>query len=258
MSASEHVNCWPVFSRRTCIATLCAVMPSWAGAQSPPAVTPADIERATRTRPVITDRDIDHAAKKHRMPTEAELARVPVPGSPQIGALPQPLIQRHIDLGAIAKGFEAKGQRATGAEAVREGPTLLVFVSFSMPSASLSRLVDQAARIRAILVLRGFVEGSLQKTVLQAQNLIGQRKVGFQIDPQAFDRFSVGVTPTFVLLKAGALPAPCAAGICFPTSSYVSVAGDVSIDYALEYFKRSAPAFRRDAGTILDTLKGRS
>ena len=104
-------------------------------------------------------------------------------------------------------------------------------------------------------MLRGLVDGSLQKTVLRAQALIGQRKVGFQIDPQAFDRFSITAAPTFVLLKAGAVAAPCAAGTCFPASSFVAAAGDVSIDYALEYFRRAAPSFSRDAGVVLAALK---
>ena len=146
-------------------------------------------------------------------------------------------------------------QSAPGAATINEAPALLVFVSFSMPDATLVRLVDQAARARATLVLRGLVDGSLQKTVLRAQALIGQRKVGFQIDPQAFDRFSISATPTFVLLRAGAVAAPCAAGTCFPASSFVAAAGDVSIDYALEYFRRAAPSFSRDAGVVLATLK---
>ena len=219
-------------------------------------VTEADIDRAMKTRPVITDQDIEKATKKHRMPTEAELARVPVPSAPRLDALPQPRVQRQIDLGAIARGYEAMGPPTLGSSPLQNGPSLLVFVSFSMPEPTLGRLVDQAARSGATLVLRGFVDGSLQQTVLRAQRLIGQRKVGFQIDPQAFDRFSVSATPTFVLLKAGAAPAPCAAGTCFASTQFVAAAGDVSIDYALEFFKRSAPSFSRDAGTILSKLKG--
>jgi conjugal transfer pilus assembly protein TrbC len=240
-------------------AGLCAALSMTAGAQpvpSPkPLVSEADMARASNAQPVITDQDIERAAKKNRMPTEAELARVPVPATPRLGALPQPLNQRRIDLGAIAKGYEAMGQPAPGAATINDAPALLVFISFSMPEPTLARLVDQAARARATLVLRGLVDGSLQKTVLRAQGLIGQRQVGFQIDPQAFDRFSITVTPTFVLLKAGAVAAPCAAGTCFPASSFVAAAGDVSIDYALEYFSRAAPSFSRDAGAVLATLK---
>jgi conjugal transfer pilus assembly protein TrbC len=227
-------------------------------AQTPrPAVTDADIARAAKSRPVITDRDIEQAARKHRMPTEAELARVPVPSTPRIDALPQPQTQRRVDLGAIARGYEAMGAPTPSAAVNNnKGPSLLVFVSFAMPEPTLDRLVDQAARSGATILLRGFVDGSLQQTVTRAQRLIGQRQVGFQIDPQAFDRFSVGVTPTFVLIKNGAAPQPCAAGTCYPTSAFVSASGDVSVDYALEYFKRAAPAFSREAGTFLSKLKG--
>mgnify|MGYP002682405862 CR=1 FL=1 len=100
-----------------------------------PLVSEADMARAAKSQPVITDQDIERAATKNRMPSEAELARVPVPATPKLDALPQPLAQRPIDLGAIAKGFEAMGQPAPGAAAINAGPTLLVFVSFPMPDA---------------------------------------------------------------------------------------------------------------------------
>jgi conjugal transfer pilus assembly protein TrbC len=240
-------------------ACLCSALPIVASAQPAqaprPIVSDADVARAAKSQPVITDQDIERAARKNRMPTDAELARIPVPVAPRVDALPQPLNQRRIDLGAIAKGFEAMGQPGRGAAPINDAPALLVFISFSMPEPTLARLVDQAARARATLVLRGLVDGSLQKTVLRAQGLIGQRKVGFQIDPQAFDRFSITATPTFVLLKAGAVAAPCAAGTCFPASSFVAAAGDVSIDYVLEYFMRTAPSFSSDAGVVLAALR---
>ncbi len=218
-------------------------------------VSDADIARAAGSQPVITDQDIERAAQRHRMPTPAELGRVPLPAAPRLDALPQPLAQRPIDLGAIARGYEAMGKPEPGAAAINREPTLLVFVSFSMPDATLSRLVDQAARARATLVLRGLVEDSLSKTVSRVQDLVGQRRVSFQIDPQAFDRFAVEATPTFVLLKAAAVATPCAAGSCFAASGFVAVSGDVSIDYALEHFRQAAPSFSRDAGAVQATLK---
>ena len=245
------------FAGTVVVAAVSVLVPSTLGAQpARPVITDADIARTSRTQPVITDQDIEKAAKKHRMPSEAELARVPIPSTPRLDALPQPRVQRQIDLGAIARGYDAMGQPTPGSSPLQNGPSLLVFMSFSMPEPTLGRLIDQAARSGATLVLRGLVDGSLQQTVLRAQRLIGQRQVGFQIDPQAFDRFSVSATPAFVLLRAGAAPAPCAAGTCFASSNYVSAVGDVSIDYALEFFKRSAPSFSRDAGAILSKLKG--
>ena len=44
--------------------------------------------------------------------------------------------------------------------------------------------------------------------------------------------------------------------IVFASTQFVSAAGDVSIEYALEFFKRSAPSFSREAATLLSKLKG--
>jgi len=220
----------------------------------PPAVTDADIERAKQSQPAISDQDIERARQRNRMPSDAELRRIPVPSTPRIHALPQPASRTPIDLGALARGFDAQaGQPALQPPS---GPGLLVFISFAMPEATLARLVDQAARARASLVLRGLVDGSLTKTVTRVQGLIGTRQVAVQIDPQAFDRFSVTQTPTFVLVRDGAQPQSCAAGMCFAADAYAMAAGDVSLDYALAFFQRSAPKLARDTAVFAQRLKG--
>ena len=83
-----------------------------------------------------------------------------------------------------------------------------------------------------------------------------ERKVGFQIDPQAFDRFTITATPSFVLIKDRSVPTPCAAGTCFAADSYALAAGDVSIDYALRFIQRTAPKFSREAQAFLAKMKG--
>lgn len=255
MSATETRRC--VFTARLAATLLVVVAVPWASAQpgqSP--VTDADIARASKGQPTITDKEIEAARRKYRMPTEDELARVPVPSTPRIDALPQPRSRQRIDLGAIARGFDEMGAPDPTKTAVATGPALLVFVSFSMPDAALERLVDQAARSGATLLLRGLVEDSLPKTVTRVQRVIGQRNVGFQVDPQAFDRFSITATPSFVLIKDRSVPTPCAAGTCFAAESYALAAGDVSLDYALRFIQRSAPKFSRDANLFLTRMKG--
>ena len=135
---------------------------------------------------------------------------------------------------------------------------MLVFVSFSMPDAALSRVVDQAAKADATLVLRGLANGSLVRTVTRVRQLIGSRRVAVQIDPQAFDRYAITQAPSFVLVRDGAQASSCAAGVCVPGDGFVMAAGDVSLDYALALFRRSAPAFSRDANVFLARLKQRS
>ena len=49
------------------------------------------------------DADIERARQQHPMPTDAELARVPVPSTPRIDALPQPVTRTPVDLEALAK-----------------------------------------------------------------------------------------------------------------------------------------------------------
>ena len=206
--------------------------------------------------PPVTDADIERARQSHRMPTDAELARIPVPAAPRVDALPQPITKAPIDLEALAKGFDASADKPPFA--ATPGPTLLVFISFAMPDATLGRLLEQAERTGATLVLRGLVNGSLRDTVERMQRLIGERQVAVQIDPQAFDRFSIVRTPSFVLVRNGASPQPCSNGTCLASDQFVMAAGDVSLDYALSFFERSAPAMAREASSLLQRMKGAS
>ncbi len=225
-------------------------------AQDAAVVTDADIARASRSQPVVTDQDIERARRKYRMPTDEELRGVPVPSAPRLDALPRPASRTAVDLEALAKGYAASTDPMNAAPAMSSGPQLLIFVSFSMPPATLQRLVDQAAKSHASLVLRGFVNGSLRDTVARVQALIGTRQVAFQIDPQAFDRFSVSHTPTFVLVHEGSQAQPCSAGRCLPADAFAATAGDVSLDYALEFIERSAPRFAAQAHGYLLKLRG--
>ncbi len=224
-------------------------------AQSSAMVTEADIARAQLSQPVITERDMADVRRKHRAPSDAELRNAPQRSTPNIGALPIPKVITVPDIEAISRGFSASNQRLTQMQGFGSGPSLLVFISFTIPQATLERLVDQAARAKATLVLRGFVSGSLRDTVLRVQRLIGKRNVAFQIDPQAFDRFQIDKTPSFVLVRDGAAVKPCTAGQCLANDAFVSVAGDVSLDYALEHIARSSPGYAKSAAGFLIKLR---
>jgi conjugal transfer pilus assembly protein TrbC len=225
-------------------------------AQIAPLVTDADIERAKTLQPSITEEDLQRAQRRHRMPSEQDLHRVPVPAFPKIDALPQPSVAPAIDLEALAKGYEGSADRIAAGQGLASGPGLLIFVSFSIPEPTLARLVDQAARSEATLVIRGLLDGSMRTTVARVHRLTGEQRVAFQIDPQAFERFGVSTTPTFVLVHAGSQPDRCSTGLCMPRDAFVATSGDVSLDYALEYIERSSPRFAKDARRYLKKLKG--
>jgi conjugal transfer pilus assembly protein TrbC len=190
---------------------------------------------APATPPTVTDADIERARQQHRMPTEAELARVPVPAAPRIENLPQPVTRMPIDLEAISKGFDVQnGAQVAAITPGKARPKVLIFVSFAVPEATLQRLVDQAARAGATLVLRGLVNGSIRDTVTRMQALIGSRRVAVQIDPEAFDRYGIVKTPTFVIVHGAEATAACSSSTRCPSDvGYAKVSGDVTLDYAV-------------------------
>ena len=175
-------------------------------------------------------------------------------GAPRLDRLPQPRQGRPVDVASIARGFEAARASAVS-RVLEQGPQLLVFVSLSMPEGALRKLVEQAERTRAVLVLRGLKDGSMVKTAVAVRQLLGERKAALQIDPQGFDRFGVNQVPTFVLLRDGTQAQRCADASCVPTSSYATLAGDVTIEYALEWIETHSSSAQREAKVLLQRLR---
>lgn len=226
-----------------------------AQAQISPVITEADIERVRRETPTVTELDIELARQKYALPGDTGHRSAPLK-SPNIEALPQPATQIPVDLEALARGYAAQSDAMTKAQGLATGPGLFIFVSLTMPRATLQRLVDQAARAKAAIVIRGFANGSLRTTVTQVQGLIGKQQVAIQIDPLAFDRFAITQVPSFVLVRDGTRPIACASGSCAPADSFLRSTGDVSLDYALEHMQRSAPGFSPAAELFLKRIRG--
>ncbi|MBS0502087.1 MAG: type-F conjugative transfer system pilin assembly protein TrbC [Proteobacteria bacterium] len=229
-----------------------ALPTAWAAG---PTITEADMERTRRAQPTVTEQDIEQARRKYSLPPMDTPAGTSTPTGPSVDAVPQPVTRSPIDLEALARGYASQADAMEAAQGLAKGPGLLVFVSLAMPRPTLQRLIDQAARARASVILRGLVNGSLRQTVAQVQPLIGQRQVAVQIDPQAFDRFAITRVPSFVLVRDGTRPESCASGSCAPPEAFLRTAGDVSLDYALEHMQRAAPAFRADAAPFLARLR---
>lgn len=247
MWATDHSPSGSAYSPSAARFAIVALLTSLqAIAQPAPVITDEDLARVRRETPTVTDDDVRRVQQRHAVPPP-EAGTV---ATPRIEALPKPLTKAMPNLGDIAQGY-AQGNAPT----LGSGPGLFVFVSLSMPEATLARLVDQAARARAAILIRGVAKGSLRETVARLQKLIGQREVAVLIDPQAFDRYAVGRVPTFVLARDGGRPASCASGTCPPPGDFVSAAGDVSLEYALDQLRRAAPRFDAEAGVFLARLR---
>lgn len=124
-------------------------------------------------------------------------------------------------------------------------PRPLIFISLSMPEASLRSLLVEAARTDSPLVLRGLVENSMKRTVARLSELLGTQDddttgaptPSLAIDPTLFERFDIDKVPAFVLPQDAI--AACTPDGC-PVPDHLKVAGDVSLGYALGVMARES------------------
>ena len=208
------------------------------------------------------------ALKAQPLPMPERLTTQPHRAIPRIApAAATPPAALSIDIAAMAKqGAEI----TTPPQATNATSALSIFITLDMPRGSLQRLVDQAARSGATLVLRGLKAQSMRQTLAAVSELIETRRVSWVIDPDAFTRFQISAAPTFVLSLADE-PAPGTSGIgsvpdlprcagtgcAAPTSqaNFLSVSGDVSLDYALDAMLRASPEAAPRASTLLQRLR---
>lgn len=72
-----------------------------------------------------------------------------------------------------------------------------IFVSLSMPEASLKSLYEEAQRYGAILVMRGLHENSFSKTIKKLHEL----GITLDINPNLFEEYHITTVPTFIAIQ---------------------------------------------------------
>lgn len=199
----------------------------------------AALERAATTETKRAKAAIDQASRQAPVLHQ----RMPDIGSPTPSAKADP--------SAIAARYADVGKQGAPT-------TLLVMVSYSMPAEAIARLASLASRTGATLVLRGMVDNSMEKTAtLSAEFVRKYPTLQLQIDPTLFRRFEITQVPAFVLTRNTGEDKRCTKG-CDPAESYVSVTGDVSLDYALEYIARNgSESFAQIAEQHLKKLRSK-
>jgi len=91
----------------------------------------------------------------------------------------------------------------------------LIFVSASMPIASLKKLAYQALQHNALLVIRGMVKGSMQETA----KLVDEIDHPLDIDPKLFEQFKITQVPVFMV---------------YHNQGWHKVSGNVDLNFAIE------------------------
>jgi conjugal transfer pilus assembly protein TrbC len=197
---------------------------------------------------------LDRAAEYAR---EAAKARRPGDGGPTPnGTTPiggRIAIDRVSDIDPLAIA-ERYGTAVGRSNKEEEQKDLLVFVSLSMPMATLERLANQVRRVGGALVFRG-VKGGLRnkgyRAMMDELKPLAETGVSMLIDPEAFRRYGVEAVPTFVVSgRAG-----CGSTAC--PNDALAVVGDVSLDYALEHIAGGRTDAERLATRLLRQVRGR-
>lgn len=220
-------------------ASASAAQPPAADQQMPSASSVAAAEKAVRPRIV--------------MPTDAQMR-----GAAQsLPRLPDSPAAR-VDLEAIARSYERKPAQPEES-AADPVPSLIVFVSLDMPEASLKRLVEDAERARAVLILRGLRNRSLKATTQAIQAINGTHKTAWQIDPRLFEAYDVKAVPVTVLMDPTTMPSDpqCGAPGCLK-ARHVRLTGDVSLEHALRSMEGADPVLRPLAHQHLQRLASAS
>lgn len=137
--------------------------------------------------------------------------------------------------GASVANLEEKGRQD-------RYPSLLVFVSFSMPMEALKTLGQQVSKAGGKLVFRGFVNSSFPKTAEKMKEL----GVDALIDPTLFEAYQIKVCPVFVMTEK-----PISSLEEKP--SFDQLSGHVSLFHALETFAKNG---NLKAKALIQDLKG--
>jgi conjugal transfer pilus assembly protein TrbC len=172
-----------------------------------------------------------------------------------VGRMPTlPVPTAGIDVDQIASRYRNLGKRDKPSD---EG--LLIFVSTSMPMATLIKLGNQAKRAGAVLVLRG-VPGGLSAPGAWTRAMAQLKPVAatgarMQINPDLFRLYTVNLVPTFVLARRDTSQCASANAGC---QSMLRAVGDVSLDYVLEKWTDGTGELADQAQLRLKRMKGAS
>jgi len=140
---------------------------------------------------------------------------------------------------------------AQGEAARDEAGVVYVAVSFSMKPEALRALSAQAQSAGAVVVVRGFVGGSVPKTLAAAKSAFEENAAsGLAIDPQVFRAFKVERAPTFIVARAPVQP--CDGGVACTSAPppHDKLSGNISLAEALRLLAakgREAPEVARSA-----------
>lgn len=219
------------------IATLAPAAHADTAADTARALDEASRSAATSATPAQTreaERSAGEAMKNEALRRESDKAfagMVITPTAPP--ALPASATTERLDLDALMKRHAQLAQGGKPSDA----DDLLIFVSTTMPAASIKTLIRQAQAAHGVVVLRGLVKNSFKETkAFFNAHADPNHAPPIVIDPTQFKRYGIAQVPAFVITNAACIDHEPACQETAPTWS--AAFGDVGLDYALEHLAR--------------------
>lgn len=129
----------------------------------------------------------------------------------------------------------------------------IVFVSFSMPETTITRLMADMDRVGGAVVFRGLIDNDFQKTMQKMRELKSQKGSAL-IDPTMFKRFDVSQVPTFIIplepiQKCFTEQQRQSCGI----PRHIKAAGDVTLGYVLDLVERTGSSDEKAVAAKLNS-----
>ncbi len=115
---------------------------------------------------------------------------------------------------------------------------IMIFVSFSMPKASIKGWITQAKKVGAAVYIRGLVNNSFKDTAKIISGLVQDQSGGLLIESTLFKRYLISQVPAVVVVNG---------------KSFDVIYGDVTLDYALEKISKSMAGSKQKF--LLDNIK---
>lgn len=140
-----------------------------------------------------------------------------------------------------------------------QAPLFMAFVSLSMPEDTLKRVIKDVSQAGGVVVFRGFPNNSAKQFVARLTKVVDKQSqfASIGIDPRLFRAFDVAAVPSYVVTSTDF---DLCDGLNCKTVAppHDSMAGNVTVEYALSTFAEARGPGALVAQTALRNLRGAS
>lgn len=152
----------------------------------------------------------------------------------------------NVDLNALIAKYRNPIKEKRNPTQGKELPTLMVFVSSSMPKASLYPLAKQVQKAGGVLMMNGVVNGNLSNTILFFKDMFEKTGVTMQFNPTLFRLFEVKSVPQTIVVDKPIMPCSPEEPNCeVHIPPFDRMQGNTSLYYSLEQFSWSGDVQER-------------